>query len=106
MLLVVLHSGDNHKYSTDIRHSRLEWDRSDALSDFILMRPSGTPRAVLALRGTLLKSPTIRRDIEDDLRFTAWESLKSYVRFSLTLEALKLIVEKYGSTNVCIQDIH
>ncbi|KAF9604358.1 hypothetical protein IFM89_006365 [Coptis chinensis] len=66
------------------------------------MRPSGTPRAVLALRGTLLKSPTIRRDIEDDLRFLAWESLKSSVRFSTTLEALKLIVEKYGSTNVCI----
>ncbi|KAF9610435.1 hypothetical protein IFM89_022346 [Coptis chinensis] len=66
------------------------------------MRPSGTPRAVLALRGMLLKSPTIRRDIEDDLRFLAWESLKSSVRFSTTLEALKLIVEKYGSTNVCI----
>ncbi|KAF9613890.1 hypothetical protein IFM89_012438 [Coptis chinensis] len=60
------------------------------------MRPSGTPRAVLALRGTLLKDPTIRRDIEDDLRFLAWESLKSSVRFSTTLEALKLIVEKYG----------
>ena len=40
----------------------LEWDRSAALSDFILMRPSGAPRAVLALRGTLLKSPTIRRE--------------------------------------------
>ncbi|KAF9590657.1 hypothetical protein IFM89_036149 [Coptis chinensis] len=80
----------------------LEWDRSAALSDFILMRPSGAPRAVLALRGTLLKSPTIRRDIEDDLRFLAWESLKSSVRFSTVLEALKLIVEEYGITNVCI----
>ncbi|KAF9589360.1 hypothetical protein IFM89_022969 [Coptis chinensis] len=80
----------------------LEWDRSAALSDFILMRPSGAPRAVLALRGTLLKSPTIRRDIEDDLRFLAWESLKGSVRFSTALEALKLIVEKYGSSNVCV----
>ncbi|KAL0306703.1 UNVERIFIED_CONTAM: hypothetical protein Sradi_6087600 [Sesamum radiatum] len=61
----------------------LEWDRAAALADFVLMRPSGAPRAVLALRGTLLKSPTIRRDIEDDLRFLAWESLKGSVRFIL-----------------------
>ncbi|CAA0808663.1 alpha/beta-Hydrolases superfamily protein [Striga hermonthica] len=54
----------------------LEWDRSAALADFVLLRPSGAPRAVLALRGTLLKGPTIRRDIEDDLRFLTWESLK------------------------------
>ncbi|MCL7023274.1 hypothetical protein MKW94_002321 [Papaver nudicaule] len=66
----------------------LEWDRSAALSDFILIRPSGAPKAVLALRGTLLKGPTIRRDIEDDLRFLAWESLKGSVRF--------------GSCNVCV----
>ncbi|PIA41552.1 hypothetical protein AQUCO_02200173v1 [Aquilegia coerulea] len=79
-----------------------EWDRSAALSDFILMRPSGAPRAVLALRGTLLKSPTIRRDIEDDLRFLAWESLKGSVRFSTALEALKMAVDRYGSCNVCI----
>ncbi|KAI3836202.1 hypothetical protein MKX03_028181, partial [Papaver bracteatum] len=57
----------------------LEWDRSAALTDFILIRPSGAPKAVLALRGTLLKGPTIRRDIEDDLRFLAWESLKGSV---------------------------
>ncbi|KAF8408900.1 hypothetical protein HHK36_004970 [Tetracentron sinense] len=80
----------------------LEWDRSAALADFILMRPSGAPRAVLALRGTLLKSPTIRRDIEDDLRFLAWESLKGSVRFSGALESLKLAVDRYGSCNVCI----
>ncbi|KAF6167527.1 hypothetical protein GIB67_031728 [Kingdonia uniflora] len=80
----------------------LEWDRSAALSDFILMRPSGAPRAVLALRGTLLKSPTIRRDIEDDLRFLAWESLKGSVRFSGALEALKTAVDRYGSCNVCV----
>ena len=80
----------------------LEWDRVAALSDFILMRPSGAPRAVLALRGTLLKSPTIRRDIEDDLRFLAWESLKGSVRFNGALEALKSAVERFGSCNVCI----
>ncbi|KAM7503048.1 hypothetical protein LguiB_001952 [Lonicera macranthoides] len=80
----------------------LEWDRSAALADFILMRPSGAPRAVLSLRGTLLKSPTMRRDIEDDLRFLAWESLKGSVRFNGALEALKSISDRYGSTNVCV----
>lgn len=80
----------------------LEWDRAAALSDFILLRPSGAPRACLALRGTLLKSQTIRRDIEDDLRFLAWESLKGSVRFSCAFNALKSISEKYGSSNVCV----
>ena len=80
----------------------LEWDRSAALSDLILIRPSGAPRAVLALRGTLLKSLTFRRDIEDDLRFLAWESLKGSVRFKVALEALKSVAEKYGSSNVCV----
>lgn len=80
----------------------LEWDRSAALADFILMRPSGAPRAVLVLRGTILKSHTIRRDIEDDLRFLAWESLKGSVRFSGALKVLKSIADKYGSSNVCI----
>lgn len=80
----------------------LEWDRSAALADFILMRPSGAPRAVLALRGTILKSQTIRRDVEDDLRFLAWESLKGSVRFSGALKVLKSIADKYGSSNVCI----
>lgn len=80
----------------------LEWDRSAALADFILIRPSGAPRAVLSLRGTLLKSPTMRRDIEDDLRFLAWESLKGSVRFNGAFEALKSIADKYGSNNVCV----
>lgn len=80
----------------------LEWDRAAALADFILMRPSGAPRAVLALRGTLLKGPTIRRDIEDDLRFLTWESLKGSVRFDSAFKALRSISEKYGSSNVCI----
>lgn len=80
----------------------LEWDRSAAMADLILMRPSGAPRAVLVLRGTLLKSPTMRRDIEDDLRFLAWESLKGSVRFKVGLEALKSVADRYGSSNVCI----
>ncbi|KAF8043500.1 hypothetical protein BT93_A1729 [Corymbia citriodora subsp. variegata] len=80
----------------------LEWDRYAALADFILMRPSGVPKAVLALRGTLLKGPTIRRDVEDDLRFLAWESLKGSVRYTIALETLKSVAEKYGSRNVCL----
>ncbi|KAG0458110.1 hypothetical protein HPP92_023001 [Vanilla planifolia] len=80
----------------------LEWDRYAAFSDFIVVRPSGAPRAVLALRGTLLKSPTIRRDLEDDLRFLAWESLKGSVRFAGALKALRDAVVRFGSSNVCI----
>ncbi|KAK9663894.1 hypothetical protein RND81_14G004700 [Saponaria officinalis] len=80
----------------------LEWDRSAALADFILIRPSGAPKAVLALRGTLLKSCTIRRDLTDDLRFLAWESLKGSVRFKISFDALKTLSNKYGSGNVCI----
>jgi hypothetical protein len=80
----------------------LEWDQSAAMADLVLIRPSGAPRAVLVLRGTLLKSPTMRRDIEDDLRFVAWESLKGSVRFKVALEALKSICDAYGSSNVCI----
>ncbi|XP_026662810.2 GDSL esterase/lipase At4g10955-like [Phoenix dactylifera] len=80
----------------------LERERSAALSDLILLRPNGAPKAVLALRGTLLKSPTIRRDIEDDLRFLAWESLKGSVRFHGALEALKTVADRFGSNNVCI----
>ncbi|KAK9088626.1 hypothetical protein Scep_027708 [Stephania cephalantha] len=80
----------------------LEWDRPAAMADLILIRPSGAPRAVLALRGTLLKSQTIRRDIQDDLRFLAWESLKGSSRFGGAMEALKSTVERCGSSNVCI----
>ncbi|XP_058068400.1 GDSL esterase/lipase At4g10955-like [Magnolia sinica] len=80
----------------------IEWDRFAALADFIVMPPSGAPRAILALRGTLLKSTTIRRDLEDDLRFLAWESLKGSVRFKVALEALNSVVDRYGSCNVCI----
>ncbi|KAG8055427.1 hypothetical protein GUJ93_ZPchr0001g31139 [Zizania palustris] len=80
----------------------LEWDRSSALSDLIFLRPSGAPRAVLALRGTLLLKPTIKRDLQDDLRFLVWESLKGSVRFIGALEALKTAVERFGSANVSV----
>lgn len=55
----------------------IEWDRSASLSEFILAKPNRAPRAVLVLRGALLKRSTIRRDLEDDLRFLAWESVKA-----------------------------
>ncbi|XP_058782369.1 GDSL esterase/lipase At4g10955-like [Vicia villosa] len=80
----------------------LEWDRSAAMSDLVLIRPSGAPKAVLALRGTLLKSLTMRRDIEDDLRFLAWESLKGSVRFKVAFDTLKAVSDAYGSSNVCV----
>ncbi|KAK1397210.1 Fungal lipase-like domain containing protein [Heracleum sosnowskyi] len=80
----------------------LEWDRTAALADFIFMRPTGAPRAVLALRGTLLRSPTFRGDIEDDLRFVAWESLEGSVRFNGALETLKAVADMYGGSNVCV----
>lgn len=66
------------------------------------MRPTGAPRAVLVLRGTLLRSPTFRRDIEDDLRFVAWESLEGSVSFNGALETLKVIADMYGGSNVCV----
>ena len=72
------------------------------MADLVLIRPSVAPRAILVLRGTLLKSPTMRRDFEDDLRFLAWESLKGSVRFKVALEALKSVADRYGSNNVCI----
>ncbi|KAK1388746.1 GDSL esterase/lipase [Heracleum sosnowskyi] len=78
----------------------LEWDQS--AGSVVHVKPSGAPRALLVLRGTLLKSPTIRRDIGDDLRFVAWESLKGSVRFNGTLGALKSLADKYGSNNVCV----
>ncbi|VFQ85599.1 unnamed protein product [Cuscuta campestris] len=80
----------------------LEWDRAAALADLVFMRPRGAPTAVVALRGTLLKGPTIRRDVEDDLRFLAWESLKGSVRFRYGMEVLRSLAGKHGSQNVCI----
>ncbi|KAH9611725.1 hypothetical protein KSS87_003340 [Heliosperma pusillum] len=80
----------------------LEWDRSAALANFILKRPSEAPKAVLALRGTLLKSCTIRRDLTDDLRYLTWESLKGSARFKIAFDALKSLTDKYGSDKVCV----
>ncbi|KAK4387235.1 hypothetical protein Sango_2594100 [Sesamum angolense] len=79
-----------------------EWDRAAALTDFVPVRPSGAPKAVLVFRGTLLKSSTIRRDIQDDLRFLAWESLKGSARFCSGLKALRSISDMYGSSKICI----
>lgn len=80
----------------------LEWDQLAALSDLIMLRPNGAPKAVLALRGTILKQLTVVRDLEDDLRFFARESLRSSVRFVGALEVLKSAIDKHGSNNVCI----
>lgn len=79
-----------------------EWDRAAALQDLVVMKPSGAPRAVLALRGTLLKAPTMRRDIQDDLRFLAWESLEGSVRFTAALAALTRLSQKHGAASVCL----
>ncbi|XP_059294685.1 GDSL esterase/lipase At4g10955-like [Lycium ferocissimum] len=79
----------------------LEWDQA-TLADFIPIRPTGAPKVVLAIRGTLLKNSTIRRDIEDDLRYLAWESLKGSFRFDRVLCALRSIINLQGSKNVSI----
>ncbi|XP_009631152.1 GDSL esterase/lipase At4g10955-like [Nicotiana tomentosiformis] len=80
----------------------LEWDQAAALADFIPVRPTGAPKVVLAIRGTLLRNPTIRRDIEDDLRYLAWESLKGSFRFDRVLADIKSIINIQGSKNVSI----
>lgn len=80
----------------------LEWDQLAALSDLIVVKPQGAPKAVLALRGTMLKQLTVVRDLEDDFRFFARESLRGSVRFTGALEVLKSAVNKHGSNNVCI----
>ncbi|KAG8055939.1 hypothetical protein GUJ93_ZPchr0001g33204 [Zizania palustris] len=80
----------------------LEWDRQAALSDYILFRPTGAPAAVVALRGTLLKAATFRRDVQDDLRFLAWDSLKGSVRFAGALAALRAAARRFGAGSVCV----
>ncbi|GLJ07232.1 hypothetical protein SUGI_0062400 [Cryptomeria japonica] len=77
-----------------------EWDRSAALSDLLLIRPRKAPRAVVALRGTLLRGPTMRRDIEDDLRILTTENLRGSCRFKITLEVVRNAVARHGSANV------
>ncbi|CAL4978851.1 unnamed protein product [Urochloa decumbens] len=80
----------------------LEWDQVAAVSDLIVVKPQGAPKAVLALRGTLLKQLTVVRDLEDDLRLFAWDSLRGSVRFTGALEVLKSAIHKHGSSNVCV----
>ncbi|XP_078445623.1 GDSL esterase/lipase At4g10955-like [Wolffia australiana] len=79
-----------------------EWDAAAALADFVVARPSGAPRAVLALRGTLLTGGTIVRDLEDDLRLLGWESLKGSVRFGGATAALKAAVAAHGDGGVWV----
>ncbi|KQK09083.1 GDSL esterase/lipase At4g10955 [Brachypodium distachyon] len=80
----------------------LEWDRQAALSDYIPFRPARAPAAVVALRGTLLSAPTFRRDVVDDLRFLAWDSLKGSVRFAGALAALRGAARRFGAGSVCV----
>ncbi|XP_051225315.1 GDSL esterase/lipase At4g10955 [Lolium perenne] len=80
----------------------LEWDHQAALSDYIPFRPTRAPAAVVALRGTLLRAPTFRRDVVDDLRCLAWDSLKGSVRFPGALAALRDVARRFGAGNVCV----
>jgi hypothetical protein len=60
------------------------------------------PSAVIAFRGTLLRAPTIRRDVEDELRLLAWNSLRGSARLSSAVQALRAAVDRFGPENVCI----
>ncbi|KAI3900652.1 hypothetical protein MKW92_022448 [Papaver armeniacum] len=74
----------------------LEW------AGYGVLRPSGAPKAILALRGTLMYSTTVRRDFTDDLRLFVSENLEGSVRFNAALKALKLSVDRFGYWNVCM----
>ncbi|KAL6614778.1 hypothetical protein ACP70R_037048 [Stipagrostis hirtigluma subsp. patula] len=74
----------------------LEWD------GHVPSRPDGAPAAVVALRGTLLKKPTATRDVVDDLRLLAWDSLKGSVRFAGALAALRDAARRHGAGGVCV----
>nr|CAB3477860.1 unnamed protein product [Digitaria exilis] len=80
----------------------LEWDRRALLSGYAPFRPAGAPAAVVALRGTLLSGATLRRDVTDDLRFLAWDSLKGSVRFAGALAALRGAARRYGGGAACV----
>jgi hypothetical protein len=81
-----------------------EWDhrllarRGEDGSD----RPTGAPSAVIAFRGTLLRAPTIRRDVEDELRLLACNSLRGSARLDGALRALRATIDRFGSENVCL----
>lgn len=65
-------------------------------------RPGGAPNAVIAFRGTLLRAPTIRRDVEDELRLLARNSLRGSARLARAVQALRATIDQFGSENVCI----
>lgn len=64
--------------------------------------PSGAPSAVIAFRGTLLRAPTIRRDVEDELRLLARNSLRGSARLARAAQALRATIDRFGSENVCV----
>ncbi|CAO1948389.1 unnamed protein product [Urochloa humidicola] len=87
----------------------LEWDGHGRALALLagyapqLLRPAGAPAAVVALRGTLLSGATLRRDVTDDLRFLAWDSLKGSVRFAGALAALRGAARRHGGPRaVCV----
>ncbi|XP_078432171.1 GDSL esterase/lipase At4g10955-like [Wolffia australiana] len=80
----------------------LEWDRAAAAAALLLCRPAAAPRVVLALRGTLLSAATLRRDLLDDLRFLACESLRTSARFAAAANAAATAAATHGGTAVCV----
>jgi hypothetical protein len=70
----------------------LEWDHVAAIADYLSVRPWSAPKAVIALRGTIVKGSTIRRYFEDDFHLVTWDSLKGSVRFRGTIEAVKAMM--------------
>ncbi|OEL15542.1 hypothetical protein BAE44_0023439 [Dichanthelium oligosanthes] len=79
-----------------------ERDHHVADADAGMASPSGAPSAVVAFRGTLLRAPTIRRDVEDELRLLARNSLRGSARLSRALQALRATIDRFGSENVCV----
>ncbi|CAN6184088.1 unnamed protein product [Urochloa humidicola] len=79
-----------------------ERDHPSAAATAGAASPSGAPSAVVAFRGTLLRAPTIRRDVEDELRLLARNSLRGSARLSRALQALRATIDRFGSENVCV----
>ncbi|KAI3846275.1 hypothetical protein MKW92_026208 [Papaver armeniacum] len=74
----------------------LEW------AGYAVLRPRGAPKAILALRGNLIKGLTMIIDFTDDIRLFACENLEGSVRFSAAMKALISAVNRFGDCNVCI----
>eukprot|EP00253_Pinus_taeda_P032383 PITA_32383 len=77
-----------------------EWDICAALRDLLIVKPYKAPMSIIALRGTLLRGPTVRIDLMDDLTLFTTESLGCSYRFHKTIEAVRRSVEKFGSSEV------